>query len=246
MEPLTRNGPGRHWFAGLGVAVLGVSLSLWLAWQQAESIAQVGQARFMQESRSFADALGQRIEGHTEIVNGLRGLFTANPRLTRAEFERAASDLEVGQRYPGVRNLSFTRWVPGAERAAYEARVRADTSLSPQGFPTFSIRPSGERAEYFVAEYLWPMVGNESVLGLDISAQPANLAAMQYSRVSGDTVASAPFDLIQEATHRQGFVIRVPVFDYTAGTPEPLFMGAVASTIRVHDLVQALGSQGLL
>ncbi len=246
MEPLTRNGPARHWMAGLGVAVLGVSLSLWLAWQQAESVAQVGQARFMQESRGFADALGQRIEGHTEIVNGLRGLFTANPRLTRAEFERAAGDLEVGQRYPGVRNLSFTRWVPGTERAAYEARVRADTSLSPQGFPNFAIRPPGERAEYFVAEYLWPMAGNESVLGLDISTQPANLAAMQYSRDSGNTVASAPFDLLQESTHRQGFVIRVPVFDYTAGTPEPRFMGAVASTIRVHDLVQALGSQGLL
>ena len=246
MEPLKRNGPARHWLAGLVVALLGVSLSVWLAAQQAASIAQVGTARFMQESRSFADALGQRIEGHTEIVNGLRGLFTANPRLTRAEFERAASDLDVGQRYPGVHNLSFTRWVPGPERAAYEARVRADTSLYPQGLPYFAIRPPGERAEYFVAEYLWPMAGNESVLGLDISVQPTNLAAMQYSRDSGNTVASAPFDMLQESTHRQGFVIRVPVFDYTAGTPEPRFIGAVASTIRVYDLVQALGSQGLL
>ncbi|KRD55783.1 diguanylate cyclase [Acidovorax sp. Root275] len=246
MAPLTQNGRYRHWMAGLSVAVLGVTMSLWLAWQQADSVAQVGRARFMQEARAFADALSQRIEGHTEVVNGLRGLFTANPHLTRLEFERAASDLEVGQRYPGVRNLSFTRWVPGAERAAYETRVRADTSLTTQGYPNFAIRPPGERAEYFVAEYLWPMAGNESVLGLDISAQPTNLAAMQYSRDSGHTVASAPFDLLQEETHRPGFVIRVPVFDYTAGTPEPRFIGAVASTIRVFDLVQALGSQGLL
>src|SRR3989344_2361429 len=246
MAPLTQNGRYRHWMAGLGVAVLGGTVSLWLAWQQADSVAQVGRARFMQEARGVADALSQRIEGHTEVVNGLRGLFTANPHLTRLEFERAASDLEVGQRYPGVRNLSFTRWVPGAERAAYEARVRADTSLTSQGYPNFTIRPPGERAEYFVAEYLWPMAGNEGVLGFDISSQPTNLAAMQYSRDSGHTVVSAPFDLLQEETHRQGFVIRVPVFDYTAGTPEPRFLGAVASTIRVYDLVQALGSQGLL
>src|SRR3990167_8055386 len=104
MAPLTQNGRYRHWMAGLGVAVLGVTVSLWLAWQQADSVAQVGRARFMQEARGFADALSQRIEGHTEVVNGLRGLFTANPHLTR---------LEVGQRYPGVRNLSYTRWVPG-------------------------------------------------------------------------------------------------------------------------------------
>ena len=246
MAALTHTGRYRHWLTGLAVALLGVSLSAWLAWQQFQSLGGVERTRFIQEARAFSDALSQRIDGNTEVVYGLRGLFTVNPGLTRAEFDRVASSLDVGTRFPGVRNLSFTRWVPGAERAAYEARVRADTSLAPQGYPDFSIRPPGERAEYFVAEYLWPMVGNESVLGLDISAQPTNLAAMQYSRDSGRAVASAPFDLIQEETHRQGFVIRVPVFDQVPGSPEPRFLGAVASTIRVFDLVQMLGQQGLL
>jgi len=230
----------------MGVAVLGLVVSLWLAQHQAASMAQIEEARFTQETRAFAEALSQRIAGHTEVVNGLRGLFTANPRLSRLDFERAASEMEVGQRYPGVRNLSFTRWVPGREREAYEARVRADTSLSPDGLPQFKIHPPGERAEYFVAEYLWPMFGNEGVLALDISAQPANLAAMRYSRDSGQTVVSAPFDLLQETTHRAGIVIRVPVFDPTAGTAEQRFVGAVASTLRVYDLVQGLGSQGFL
>ncbi|MFN3438524.1 MAG: EAL domain-containing protein [Acidovorax sp.] len=232
--------------SGLGVAVLGLLLSWGFGQQQAESVAQIEQARFVQEARVFADTLSQRIAGHTEVVNGLRGLFTANPKLSRLDFERAASEVEVGQRYPGVRNLSFTRWVPATEKAAFEARVRADTSLSPEGFPDFAIRPPGDRPEYFVAEYLWPMSGNESVLGLDISAQPTNLAAMHYSRDSGHTVVSAPFDLLQEDNHRAGIVIRVPVFDPTAGTPELRFLGAVASTIRVYDLVQGLGSQGFL
>lgn len=232
--------------AGIGVAALGLVLSLWLAQHQAASMAQIEEARFTQETRAFSDALSQRIAGHTEVVNGLRGLFTANPRLSRLDFERAASEMEVGQRYPGVRNLSFTRWVPGPEREAYEARVRADTSLSPEGLPQFKIHPPGERPEYFVAEYLWPMFGNEGVLGLDISAQPINLAAMRYSRDSGQTVVSAPFDLLQESSHRAGIVIRVPVFDPTAGAAEQRFVGAVASTLRVYDLVQGLGSQGFL
>ena len=232
--------------AGIGVAALGLVLSLWLAQHQAASMAQIEEARFTQETRAFSDALSRRIAGHTEVVNGLRGLFTANPRLSRLDFERAASEMEVGQRYPGVRNLSFTRWVPGPEREAYEARVRADTSLSPEGLPQFKIHPPGDRPEYFVAEYLWPMFGNEGVLGLDISAQPTNLAAMRYSRDSGQTVVSAPFDLLQESSHRAGIVIRVPVFDPTAGTAEQRFVGAVASTLRVYDLVQGLGSQGYL
>ena len=241
-----RQGRYRHWLSGLAVAVLGLALSLFLGWNQAESIAQIEKARFTQETSAFSEALIQRIAGHTEVVNGLRGLFTANPHLSRLDFERAASELEVGQRYPGVRNLSFTRWVPGAERAAYEARVRGDTSLSPEGLPDFHIHPPGDRAEYFVAEYLWPLVGNEGVLGLDISAQPANLAAMHYSRDSGQTVVSGPFDLLQEQTHRAGIIIRVPVFDPTAGTPEQRFLGAVACTVRVYDLVRGLDNQGLL
>ncbi|MFN7155711.1 MAG: EAL domain-containing protein [Acidovorax sp.] len=226
--------------------MIGLLLSWGVAQQQADSVAQIQQARFIQEARAFADTLSQRIAGHTEVVNGLRGLFTANPQLSRLDFERAASEIEVGQRYPGVRNLSFTRWVPAADKAAFEARVRADTSLSPEGLPDFAIHPPGDRPEYFVAEYLWPMNGNEDVLGLDISVQPTNLAAMHYSRDSGQTVVSAPFDLMQEASHRAGIVIRVPVFDPTAGTAEQRFVGAVASTIRVYDLVQGLASQGFL
>jgi len=243
---LPQTGRYRHWLSGLAVAVLGLLLSWGLAQQQAESVAQVERARFVQEARAFADTLAQRIAGHTEVVLGLRGLFTANPQLSRLDFERAANEIEVGQRYPGVRNLSFTRWVPASEKAAFEARVRADTSLSPDGFPTFAIHPPGDRPEYFVADYLWPMHGNEGVLGLDISAQPTNLAAMHYSRDSGQIVVSAPFDLLQEESHRAGVVIRVPVFDPTADTVEKRFVGAVASTIRVYDLVQGLEKQGYL
>ena len=92
-----------------------------------------------------------------------------------------------------MHNLSFTRWVLAADKAEFEACVRADTSLSPEGFPNFAIHPPGDRPEYFVAEYLWPMDGNEDVLGLDISVQPTNLAAMHYSHDNGHTVMSAPF-----------------------------------------------------
>ena len=235
-----------HWVSVAGVAVLGLALSLWLAHRQAEAMAQVEEARFSQETRGFVEALSQRIAGHTELVNSLRGLFTANPGLSRLAFARAASEMEVRQRFPGVRNLSFTRWVPGKDRAEYEARVQADRSLSPQGFPDFHIHPAGERPEYFVAEYLWPLWGNEAVLGLDISAQPANLAAMRYSRDTGQTVVSGPFDLVQETEHRTGIVIRVPVFDWGADTPERRFTGAVAATVRVYDLVQGLEREGFL
>ncbi len=130
MALLPSKGFYRHWLPGLGVAVAGLLLSLGLALQQADAIHAVSNARFTQETRLFADALTQRIATHTEIVHGLRGLFSANPQLTRAEFDRVASELDISERYPGVRNLSFTRRVTAAEKADYEARVRADKSMT--------------------------------------------------------------------------------------------------------------------
>lgn len=231
---------------GVAVAVAGVAMSAWLGRQQAEALAMVDRARFVQEARAFVDAMSQSLSANTEVVHGLRGLFTADPELGRAEFDRVVRELDVKQRYPGVRNLSFTRRVAGSERQAYEARVRADTSLHEQGYPHFTIRPPGERDEYFVAEYLWPMEGNESVLGWDISAQPTNLEAMRYSRETGLAVASAPFDLLQEENHRAAIVLRVPVFDRSEDGQAPRFLGAVASTLRVYDLVGALRAKGFL
>jgi len=232
------------WFAGLAVALLGLLASGWLYQIQRASLAATEQARFEQKASEFTDALGQRVAAYTEIVYGLRGLFVTNPATGRAAFDEAVRELDVPSRYPGLKNLSFTRLVAATERADFEARVRADTSLGPQGLPGFAIHPPGERAEYFVADYIWPREGNERVLGLDISSQPANLAAMQYSRDSGKVVASAPFELLQEKEHRLGFVIRVPVFVHGPGEAGRRFIGAVGATARFHDIVQAIAREG--
>jgi len=236
----------RHWLLGFAVAVAGLLTTLWLAQQQARSVAAISEARFLHEAQAFADALAQRMATHTEIVNGLRSLFMVNPVLSRADFERASRELDVRQRYPGVRNLSFTRYVTAEQRPAFEARVRADMSANPQGLPDFAIHPAGVRPEYFVAEYLWPEEGSRGVLGLDISVQPANLAAMHYSRDTGKTVVSAPFDLIQEKSHRTAFVLRAPVFGPAPPGGTSPFLGAVASTIRVHDLMGSLRALGYM
>ena len=101
----------RHWPLGMAVAVLGLLTTWLLAQQQVRSVVAISEARFLQEARAFSDALAQRMATHTEIVNGLRSLFMVNPVLSHADFERAARELDVRQRYPGVRNLAFTRYV---------------------------------------------------------------------------------------------------------------------------------------
>lgn len=241
----------RAWQWGLGVSLLGLVGSILLAHQQFNGAHQIEQARFVQSANAATDAVVRRIDAYTEIAYGLRSLFIVNPELSRRAFVDAASHLDLEARYPGVKNIAFTRYVSAAEKKQFESRVRADTSVEPQGYPGFAIHPGGERKEYFVADYLWPTTGNKGIHGLDISAQPANLASMQYSQRSRQPVASAPFNLIQETTHRTGFVIRVPVFrtpvDGAAQSGNASdFLGSVAVTLRVFDLFQQLEREGYL
>ena len=248
MVSLLSHGRYRPWLAGCAVAVVGFIVSYWAVLQQRESVGIIEQTRFTQEAKAFTDALGQRVAANTEIVFGLHSLFSLNPSLGRADFDRVVTELDAARRYPGVRNLAFTKRVAREDKAAYEESVRNDPFLAPAHRASFAIRPAGERDEYFVVHYIWPMRSDAEMLGLDISAQPANLASMHFSRDSGRPVASAPFDLIQERDHRTGFVIRIPVF----GPPQPgnaaqrPFLGAVAVTLRVYDMVRALQSQGYL
>ena len=244
MSVSPRKLPSWPWFAGLAVALAGLLASGWLYQIQRSTLAATEQARFEQRAVEFADALEQHVSAYTEIIYGLRGLFVSQPDMGRAEFDLAVRELEVTSRYPGLKNLSFTRLVVAAEREAFEARVRADTSLRPEGYPGFAIHPAGERPEYFVADYLWPYEGNERIMGLDISSQPVNLESMHYSRDSGKVVASAPFELLQETAHKLGFVIRVPVFTRTAEEGQRRFAGAVAATARIYDIVQDIAREG--
>lgn len=229
------------WVLGLGVAMAGVCVSILLSLQQAHVVAQIEQARFSQAADALTDALMRRIGAYTEIAFGLRGLFIINPNLDRGAFFDAIGSLDIGMRHPEIKNIAFTRYVRAADKQRFEQGVRADTSVDPRGYPDFRIHPPGEREEYFVADYLWPMHGNQSVHGLDISAQPANLASMHYSQRSGKPVASGPFPLLQESSHPMGFVIRVPVFSKT-----PYFLGSVAVTLRVWDIIEQLKREGRL
>ncbi len=237
----------RFWIPGLAIAVAGLSTSIWLARHQQAAGEAVARLRFTEEARSSTDAIAQRIAAYTEMVSGLRDLFLIHPQLSRTDFERVVTERELPQRYPEIRNLSFVRWVPAAELPAFEARMRASLPQDRRGMVDL-IHPMGERQDYYITEYVWPLNGNDGVLGLDIVSQPANFAALQAGRATGRPAVSAPFELVQERELRTGFVLRIPVFAAGSGSEgaHARFVGAVAASVRVHDMLLAVGSSGFL
>jgi diguanylate cyclase (GGDEF)-like protein/PAS domain S-box-containing protein len=246
MSTFLANDRSRRWMHACAVLVLGCLAGALLYREQDRRLTSIEQARFEQRATQVSQALQQRLANYTEVVFGLRSLFVANPALTREQFQRAAQALGADARMPGLVNLSFTRRVAQGEREAFEQQVRADLALPADARPGFSVHPLVPREEYFVADYVWPLEGNESILGLDISSQPANLAAMRYARDTGNVVVSGAFALLQTAAAQPGIVIRVPVFAPAPprGSPTGDFLGAVAMTTNVFVLMQAIEAQG--
>ncbi len=233
----------RYWILGLVVAVLGLTVTAYLVMLQHDSARDIAHSRLVHDANTVAEALARRVDAYTETAFGLRSLFVVNPATSRKAFADAVERLGIDSRYPGIKNIAFTRYVPASEKQAFERAVRADTSLHAGGYPDFAIRPPGERSEYFVADYLWPESGSRGVHGLDISAQPANLASMRYAMETRKPTASGPFDLIQEVSDKTGFVVRVPVF---SETERQRFLGSVAVTLRVVDLFSNLEHEGAI
>jgi diguanylate cyclase (GGDEF)-like protein/PAS domain S-box-containing protein len=226
------------------VAALGLALSLWLAHLQRKSSDTLAHIRFTEEVRSSGEAIAQRLNAYTEVVNGLRDLFLLKPDLSRYEFDRIVAERNLQQHYPEIKNLSFARWVALRQLNAFEDRRRAQV---PAGEVFHPVHPASWRSDYYVNEYVWPMEGNQGVPGLDISAQPANLEAQLVARGTGRTTLSAPFTLIQEKDLPTGIVLRAPVFKLGNATDRSEnFIGTAAVSIRAADMVRAVQANGFL
>ncbi len=239
-----------YWLPGALLVAVGLLFTTFLYFEQQRRLNLIEQSRFEQQATEVSLALKARLASDTEVVYGLRGLFSANPELTRAQFQHAADELEATSRNPGLVNLAFTRRVAAKDLAAFELRSRSDASLQALGLPGLAVHPLVQRDEYFVADYIWPVPGNEQILGFDIGSQPANLKAMQQARATGEAVVSKPFMLVQATEPRPGFVIRVPVYDVARVgmqvPPPEHFLGAVAATVNVPELMHStqIGESG--
>ena len=116
----------RNWAWGIAVGLLGLCTTAYFSLTQYQALQQQEQQRLEQASGAFSESLTRRLQAYTEVAFGLRSLFIANPGVSRKAFEAAVVQLDVEERYPGIKNIAFTRYVPAAQRQRFERAVRAE------------------------------------------------------------------------------------------------------------------------
>lgn len=95
-----------------------------------------------------------------------------------------------------------------------------------------------------VIEYVYPFIGNQAAIGLDISQRPDLMGAVLRAIETGDTVFDGPIDLVQGG---RGFLTRSAVNAYASGDAylsgdsRDRFWGVVSLVIDADGLFRSAG-----
>ena len=128
--------------------------------------------RFENLARSTQYGISARIKSYSDLTRGLVALFQTSDDLTRLQFHQYVASLEIPRHFPAIEAVTWAPLVTDEQRDAFVARVRADRSMSPQGYPDFDIKPPGRRPHYAVLTYLEPASMMGEKMGVDVVANP--------------------------------------------------------------------------
>ena len=202
------------------------------------------EAEFDYQVSNVQLAIEKRIRSYVDVLRGTKALFYTSDRITREQFHAYAAQLELETYFPGIKSLNFGLYVPASKKQAFEAAVRADTSLDPRGYPAFAIKPPSERPAYHVLTYLEPIETetNKMVFGLDIGSRDFSFQALALQRDTGRLHSSGRLISIGGPSQYVGIAMRMPL--YHRGMPtnnieerRAAYYGSVGLGIDINKLM---------
>jgi two-component system sensor histidine kinase/response regulator len=230
------------WGAGLWLSLL-VGAILHMA--ATRTVEEEARRRFEDRARATQERLAGAIKSYIDVTRALVSLFAAEDApVTRLQFHRYVSALDLKTNYPAIDAVSWTEYVRDADRAAFEAQVRADRSLAPGGYPNFTIRPAGQRPGYTVLTYIEPPASMGERFGFDIGANPMVAESLARARDTGGISASGMPLMVQHPTPHMVLNMRAPVYrggatPATVAGRRAAYIGGVGVAFSVPALVEA-------
>jgi len=130
-------------------------------------------------------------------------------------------------------NRGFARHVAQAPRLTAEA-------LTPQAAAVVAAQPrvaSVIVTQQLKAVFVYPLKGNEAVIGIDYALHPEFMDSFKRAQASNNTVIDGPIQLLQ--TGRPGLVVRSPV--PAAAQPGALALDVVSMAVDLSGLLEEAG-----
>lgn len=167
---------------------------------------------------------------------GLRNLYIGSGDVSRAEFDRVATELV--SRYPGISALEWAPVVPDAARTAFESAASADYHRSiriTHRVDTDTFISAATKPDYVPVHYVYPLDGRERAIGLDISVGRI-ATTVARARAERRMIVSEPIDLIERPGQPQSGLIWIWPVAREAGESAPI-VGYILGVFRIPEML---------
>lgn len=182
------------------------------AWISALAAQNEDQERLSWEFRSV-ERVQSAIRQEEALLASLRGFFDASDFVTEAEFREYAEATMWQEVQPGLVAVEFIRLVEFEDLEAFAEDRQAYFAGLGYDFDVFTLSgedPFAINDTHYIMDYVYPLEGNEGVLGLDNAGNSSRMDAIEASLERGLPFVSDPLVLLQ--TGDPGYLVYEPVY----------------------------------
>lgn len=236
----------KDYYLALGSLALVLGITVYAYTLSKESDKIQDSTNFEVRTMRMKSAVERRMGHYLQILRGVNGLFAASDTVSRQDFKRYLTALEINENYPGIQGIGFTVMLTRDEVPVLEERLRNN------GFLDFTVRPLGNRHEYSSIIFLEPMnERNRRAFGYDMFYDPIRREAMEAARDFNKPAMTPKIKLVQEDSLvvQAGLLIYMPVY-YGGVDPVEVeerrrkLKGFVYAPFRAVDLINStIGSE---
>lgn len=190
------------------VAVASVGVVMTSVVYRAEEEANL--TRFEALADEAVDRIGERLRRSMALLRASHAFFSAKQAaISRTELRAFVADLKLNKQFDGLQGLGFARFIPREREPQAEAELEATYGKQ------IKIWPKTQQKKRAVIMLLEPQdMRNKAALGFDMYSEKTRRDAMNEAIKTGEDIASAPVQLVQEITDdkQTGFLIYTPLY----------------------------------
>lgn len=228
-----------------GILVVGLLTTIASVYITRRNIEKASIRDFEYSCNQIRIKIETRLEQHSQLLRGGKGLFAVSDTVTREEWQGFFTITKINQYLPGIQGLGYTIIVKPEDVDEHEKRFRKVYS---DYKPDYEILPGGERDLYTSIILLEPHnERNRAAIGFDMYSESIRREAMELARDSNMSVLTDKVTLVQEIDEDKQAGVLMYNPDYVKGMPietveqrRAAIRGWVYSPYRMRDLMQGI------
>lgn len=231
----------------IGILVL-VQTSTFAGWQEAiKRNSQDSQSAFTARTDEVTGDIQARLQAYIDTLAGFRGLFAASSDVNEGEFRNYYTSLQLEEKYPGFRAVSFISRVHEKDLAAFVKKRQADTSANAASRPGFAVQNKSASSPHYILTYL-PTNLSSTALGTDFTDVPERRKTYETAIATNQPAVSETlqFNATATAPASRGFFITMPITVPNAPNDDARRPGLVSAVFNYGDFFNNAASSSNL